>query len=211
MLLDFLVRSFTVDEIRNFLGYHLGGGAALLVDLPDGSEISRMNYMSALVDLLARTGRHDRDFFASLHRARPRLRTTIEELQRHFSADTLPMAVDRVLDVEGTMTPVEIDERNEWWDTYGSMVQGLDPARRFEVQRLNSLHYLERFGVSVRELKGHLSALGYYAGIVDDDFDDGLVDAVVRLQRRQNMRHVDGIIGELTLQKIFDLLGRARR
>lgn len=99
-----------------------------------------------------------------------------------------------------------IEQRNRQWDRYDEYMQSLDKEQRFEAQRENSLFYLKKFGLSVRDLKERLAKLGYYQGYVNDDFSRDLPAAIEHFQRINNMRHIDGIFGELTFEKMAERL-----
>ncbi len=99
-----------------------------------------------------------------------------------------------------------IEARNRHWDNFQRTVDSLDEDARFEVQKLNSLNYLEQFGLTVKELKGELFRLGYYKGEVDNNFSVDLVKALMEFQRMNNMRHVDGVFGPLTYQMMAEKL-----
>ncbi len=78
------------------------------------------------------------------------------------------------------------------------------PSREelFESQKRNTLYSLSRYGLSLAEIKEQLQMLGYYAGEIDDEFTKEFAHCVKRFQSLNNMRHVDGMIGELSLRKI---------
>ena len=98
------------------------------------------------------------------------------------------------------------EQRSQYWDNYDEFVKNLDKEQRFELQKKNSLLYLRKFGLTVHDLKEGLAKLGYYKGSIDDEFSEDLVAAIEYFQRVNNMRYVDGIFGELTLEKITQQL-----
>ncbi len=102
------------------------------------------------------------------------------------------------------MSNKELENRNEHWDSFQKYLESLDSENLFVHQKKNSLYYLEKYGVSVQEIKKHLSLLGYYKGELNNDLTKELTDSVKTFQSLNNMRHVDGMIGELTLKKIED-------
>lgn len=210
LLLEFLEDAFAVDEFRAFLTLSIPGGQALTRELPDGPDIARRRYMHLFVDLFERMGPPDPEFFAALKESRPARVAEIEALKRQYCTGSLSKAVERVLEGEDSLSPEAIDSRNAWWDSFQDHIDRISPSERFEAQRLNSLVYLDQFGLSVRELKTHLTTLGFYSGPMDDEFDQATALSLEKLQRRQNMRHVDGICGQLTIHTLFILLGRVR-
>jgi len=99
-----------------------------------------------------------------------------------------------------------IEKRNRHWDNFERYVQSLDTEKRFQVQKSISLYYLEEYNISVKELKERLVCLGYYKGRIDDDFTEDLAEALTEFQRLNNMRHIDGVFGPLTYEKMTQKL-----
>lgn len=112
---------------------------------------------------------------------------------------------------EQELPPSFIEQRNRQWDRFDEYMQGLDKEQRFQAQKHNSLIYLEKFGLTVRDLKQRLTQLGYYRGEIDNDFSRDLAEAIEHFQRMNNMRHIDGMFGELTLQKMAEQLAQATK
>lgn len=115
---------------------------------------------------------------------------------------TLHEAVNKTLEEEQALSNAELESRNRFWDTYYEHMQSLDKETLFLYQKKNSVLYLETYGVSVQEIKRHLSFLGFYEGADDNDFTPEFVEAVRKFQSLSNMRHIDGMIGELTLKEL---------
>jgi hypothetical protein len=99
-----------------------------------------------------------------------------------------------------------IERRNRHWDNFEEYVQSLDEDTRFEIQKSNTLHYLQEFKLSVKQLKERLSRLGYYTGVMDDVFSKDLAEALTAFQRVNNLRHVDGVFGQLTYEAMAERL-----
>jgi hypothetical protein len=102
-----------------------------------------------------------------------------------------------------------IEKRNRHWDNFERYVLSLDDETRFQVQKANSLNYLAKFKLTVKELKERLARLGYYNGQIDDNFTKDLAEALTKFQRLNNMRHIDGIFGQLTYEKVAAKLSNA--
>jgi Putative peptidoglycan binding domain len=139
-----------------------------------------------------------------------------ERTLRHLGTEVadikgmLEMATEKVADEERGLTPDELAKRNAWWDEFQAYMDSLSPDEKFAVQRHNSILYLSEFGASIAAIKAHLRDLGFYCGSVDDDFSRDLPPALEEFQRRTNMRHVDGMIGQLTLRQIEAEVRRQR-
>jgi hypothetical protein len=88
--------------------------------------------------------------------------------------------------------------RSAYWDTWNKRLAGLSEQERLQVLKKNTGQYLDKWSLSVAQLKQQLHELGYYDGPADDDLSDSLVEAIKRFQRNYNLRHVDGVFGELT-------------
>jgi len=88
--------------------------------------------------------------------------------------------------------------RSAYWDTWNERLTGLSGEQRLHAIKNNTRHYLDAWSLSVKQLKQELQDIGCYDGPIDDDLSDSLVEAIRRFQRNYNLRHVDGVFGELT-------------
>ncbi len=111
-------------------------------------------------------------------------------------------AVMQTLDEENALTESQLNGRNNHWDSFQAFMDSLGPKERFQHQKKNSLYYVDKYGVSVSQLKEHLTTLTMYKGAIDDVFTEELADSIERFQKLSNMRHVDGVVGQLTLREI---------
>jgi hypothetical protein len=112
---------------------------------------------------------------------------------------------------ERELPPSFIEQRNRHWDRYDEHMQGLDGQQRFESQRENSLVYLKKFGITVQDLKERLAKLGYYKGDINNVFSQDLAKAIEHFQKINNMRHIDGMFGELTFEKMAERLADTQK
>jgi len=114
--------------------------------------------------------------------------------------------VNKILEEEDSLSIEEIENRNKHWDNYRNHMKSLSKNDLFLYQKNNTMFYLERYGMSVQEIKKHLRNLGYYDGKLDNEFTENFALSIEKFQNLNNMRHVDGMIGELTLKKIEEKL-----
>jgi len=145
------------------------------------------------------------ELVAEVKQQRPNVAKVIE-IEDRFIASIKP-----IQEQERELERLKIKARNRYWDEYHSYIESLDGETLFDVQRLNNLHYLHEFGLSVEDLKKNLARLGYYKGKIDDEHSHELVNAIVEFQVVNNMRHVDGIFGELTFQKMVERLKESKQ
>jgi len=89
-------------------------------------------------------------------------------------------------------------ERNAHWDDFARFIGTRDDVERRRIQCMNSLNYLEQFGLTVRQLKNALKDLGFYTGPLDDSYGSDVSIAVENFQSAYNLRHVDGVFGPMT-------------
>jgi hypothetical protein len=102
--------------------------------------------------------------------------------------------------------------RSAYWDTWNERLAGLSAEQRLHVIKNNTRHYLDAWSLSVKQLKQELQNLECYDGSIDDDLSDSLVEAIRRFQRNYNLRHVDGVFGELTyleMERVSSVRARA--
>jgi V8-like Glu-specific endopeptidase len=118
----------------------------------------------------------------------------------------LQEAVDKILKEENSLALPERERRNIHWDTYQKHMTAMNDEERFDCQKRNSLYYLDAYGMSTKMVKEHLASLEYYQGEINDQFTKELVGSIEHFQRLNNLRHVDGMIGQLTLKKIEEKL-----
>lgn len=88
--------------------------------------------------------------------------------------------------------------RNVHWDNFNNLVDALPSVERRKTQELNTKHYLEMYDLSISQLKQALKDIGFFNGVVDDEYEDAVVLSIERFQRAFNLRHVDGVFGPLT-------------
>jgi len=115
-------------------------------------------------------------------------------------------AVNKIIEEEDNLSLVELENRNKYWDNYESHMKSLNRKERFIYQKMNTIFYLDKYGLSVQEIKKHLRSLGYYDGNINNEFTEDFALSIEKFQNLNNMRHIDGMIGELTLEKIEDKL-----
>ena len=99
--------------------------------------------------------------------------------------------------------------RNAHWDRFDRHVESLKGAERFNIQKLNSLHYLSQWGLTVTQLRKELTALGFSIS-TDPEFTPDLAEALESFQRTHCLRHVDGVFGELTYRQMYELCSQKR-
>lgn len=97
-----------------------------------------------------------------------------------------------------------ISERNEHWENFQETIDALDADLKFEVQKMNTLSYLHTYGLTVTELKVKLLQLGHFTGEVNNSFTTEVVESLIKFQRMNNLKHVDGVFGPLTYAKMAE-------
>ena len=97
-----------------------------------------------------------------------------------------------------------INERNEHWDKFDSYVSSLTGANKFKVQKLNCLHYLQQWGLTVAQLRTELGRLGFHTS-ESVEFTEDLAAALEQFQTTHCLRHVDGVFGQLTYRQMYEL------
>jgi hypothetical protein len=104
---------------------------------------------------------------------------------------------------EITTLPKQIAvKQNKHWDLFEQAVDSLTFAERLRVQKANTEFYLDKWHLSITQLKKELRFLGVYDGELDDNFTDDVVHAIIWFQRIYNLRHIDGIFGPLTYSEM---------
>lgn len=93
MLYAFISRAFSNEEMRIFLA-HGSGGPELVQALPN-AEVPRSTYMDAVVEVLERRNRIDRDLLARLRAARPGWGSEIDRMANLLGHGV--MAVEAVI------------------------------------------------------------------------------------------------------------------
>jgi hypothetical protein len=111
-------------------------------------------------------------------------------------------AVNKIIEEENSLTIEERENRNKHWDAFQSYMENLDEESLLRHQQKNSLFYLDKYDLSVAEIKRKLNYLGYYNGELNNEFTRDFAKAIESFQKLNNMRHIDGMIGELTLKEL---------
>lgn len=130
-------------------------------------------------------------------RATAEVERVVSELRRRLYS-----AGDRVNKEESDLSRDEIEARARHFDKYQAYMDSLTDAERFQAQRDNTLLYLSEFGLAVSDIKKYLTRLDLYSGTMDDEFTPDLAKAIETFQRTHDLRHVDGMVGELTLKQM---------
>lgn len=131
---------------------------------------------------------------------------TIQKAKEDFYA-----VVDRVR-AQVDSTPDELKlMTNEHWDRFQTAVESLGSQARAHVQKLNTLHYLQDYGLTVKQLKEQLRQLDFFDGELDDRYTAEVADSLVRFQKMYNLRHVDGVFGPLTYLRMAEVAGFSQR
>ncbi|MBU1052330.1 MAG: toll/interleukin-1 receptor domain-containing protein [Proteobacteria bacterium] len=94
--------------------------------------------------------------------------------------------------------------RNEYWDKFYNHLSSLRDPDRLELQKVNTLHYLEKWGLTVQQLRNELARFGFPT-VVNPYFTADLAIALENFQRTNCMRHIDGLFGELTYREMHKL------
>ncbi len=92
--------------------------------------------------------------------------------------------------------------QHEYWDRFEATVSSLSGPEQRRVQRSNTQSYLTKWHLSVAQLKSQLRFLSVYDGDVNDELTDDVFDAIIRFQRKHNLRHIDGVFGPLTYSEM---------
>lgn len=114
-------------------------------------------------------------------------------------------AIPTVWAEDRALTDAEKWERSEHWDHFRATVNLLPSDSRLKAQKENTLYYLRKYDITVRQLKEALSRLGVLEGPVDDDLNAHLIRSILRFQVLQNLRHHDGVFGPLTYLKMAEV------
>lgn len=132
----------------------------------------------------------------------------LEEVEKRVekAEEAFSRAFENLQRDEKDLPPDFLERRSRHWDEWDEDLQNLPGLERFQAQRKNSLIYLEKLGLTVRELKEKLAQLGFYEGEVNNSFSRDLAQAIEDFQRANNMRHIDGMFGQLTLAKMKERL-----
>jgi hypothetical protein len=135
-------------------------------------------------------------------------REKLEEVEKRVeeAEDVFLKAFESLQQDEKELPPDFVELRNRHWDKWDEDFQSLSGPERFKAQRANSLIYLDKFGLTVRGLKEQLAQLGFYKGEINNSFSRDLATAIEDFQRSNNMRHVDGMFGELTFAEMVERL-----
>jgi hypothetical protein len=122
----------------------------------------------------------------------------IEDAKSDFYAFAPIVTKQLVLDPKTTA-------RNDHWDNFENYVSSLTGTDRLKIQKLNCLHYLGKWGLTLAQLRQELSVLGFPTTGDTNEFTLDLAVALEGFQKTHCLRHVDGIFGELTYRHMYEL------
>ena len=92
----------------------------------------------------------------------------------------------------------EVVARNRRWDKFCELIQTLPRDECLARQIKYNQKASKRLGLEIADVKLQLRMLGYFEGQIDNSVDGHFVDCISRFQRRNNLRHIDGIFEDLT-------------
>ncbi len=98
-----------------------------------------------------------------------------------------------------------IQHRNNHWDKFNNFIGSLTGNERFEVQKINCLHYLNEWGLTVSQLRQELGLLGFPTSGQNNEFTPDLAEALEEFQKTHCLRHTDGVFGQLTYRQMYEL------
>lgn len=96
--------------------------------------------------------------------------------------------------------------RNDINNKYAVKIQGLSSLEKLKKQETHTRKHLNKFALSINELKQMLKQVGVYDGITNEEFNQELADAIIRFQEYCDVTPVDGICGLKTLSKLAELI-----
>jgi hypothetical protein len=97
-----------------------------------------------------------------------------------------------------------LEARNAYWDKFCENLLLKNEQDRFELQQVNTVHYLQQWGLTVQQLRYELSRFGFDT-CNNQKFSKDLADALEGFQRANCMRHIDGMFGELTYRELHKM------
>lgn len=89
---------------------------------------------------------------------------------------------------------------------YAVKIQGLSLSEKLKKQETHTRKHLNKFALSINELKQTLKEVGVYDGIINQEFNQELVNAIIRFQEDYDITPVDGICGLKTLSKLGEFI-----
>lgn len=138
------------------------------------------------------------------------LKKNIEKVEKQVDelSDTFFSAIGRVWQEENEMPTFLKEKRNKHWDKFQVHMDSLHGEEKLQEQIQNTYSYLRDYKIAPQQLKEKLASIGFYQGSFNNELDKTLIDSIVEFQRSQNLRHVDGIFGPLTYQRLTEVVDR---
>ena len=144
--------------------------------------------------------------YAAFHKSYEQGLSEILDALSHYEATKLNAdffhAVEGVRAELASVSEIFSALQHEHWDRFEATIGSLSDPEQRQIQRSNTESYLTKWHLSVTQLKNQLRLLGVYDGDVNDELADDVFDAIIRFQRKHNLRHIDGVFGPLTYSEM---------
>lgn len=141
------------------------------------------------------------------------LKKNLEKVEKQVDelSDTFFITIDRVWKEENDMPNILKEKRNQHWDKFQKYMDSLNEDEKLQAQIKNTSYYLNDYKISPGQLKENLASIGFFQAPLNNELDKTLIDSIIEFQRSQKLRHVDGVFGPLTYQKLIDVIERKNR
>lgn len=145
------------------------------------------------------------DLYHSYDKGLYEIVTSLEHYTEEKKKEDFYHAINEVWRKDIELSETEIDYRNYHWDRFEAEINLLSGTVKIATQKLNTLFYLEDYGLTVRQLKEQLKIFGFYNHDMSNDLTDNVIYALERFQKNYNLRHIDGVFGPLTYLAMYEV------
>ena len=97
-------------------------------------------------------------------------------------------------------------KRESRYQRYADRLKKLNSEERLKEQKKSTRFHLNKIYMDVADLKKMLQKIEFYKGVIDEEFNEELVQSISAFQENYGVTPIDGTAGPKTLSKLSEVI-----